>query len=580
MSTNVSIVPGLYSDLNAAVKASEWEKVLTISNKVLSESPDEQKAFQCKTAALIHLGKFEDCLHHLKPSRSKFGVEQKFERAYCEYRLNRLAEALTSLENCDSPRDQELRAQVLYRLERFNESLALYRSLVRNCADDYGEEREANMAAACAARCLFGDAEQLNDADEDEAIKLLARDTYDQLYNVACALIGRGRLDEAAETLSEAERACREALAEDDQETLMEELAPIQFQQAYLAQKTGNQQRQQEARKTYQSIANAKLADASLLAVCANNLVCANRDQNLFDSKKRIKFASGDALKQKLTKKQKQAIAMNQCLVYLYSNQGDLCKRSAEQLLKSDPNNETLALIVAAQLARERTPGGASGGGVNASATNYLESLCAQQPDFVQTRIALAQLFAQAGSPRQACEALKQLPPDLLFSDRIVSAVMRLYASVEDRDAVTEFLADARRHYSETEPDDEKHKTLLKLSARFEQSGGNYPAAAALYSELLQLTPNDQRLIASLVHAYAQFDPPKAEETSRLLKETDSLLALTSGSRVDFDADQLESSFAFGSKYSAKRAPGPAKSGEKEAAKQAAASPASAAAAQ
>uniref|UniRef100_A0A1I8F357 Signal recognition particle subunit SRP72 n=1 Tax=Macrostomum lignano TaxID=282301 RepID=A0A1I8F357_9PLAT len=436
MSSNVSIVPGLYSDLNAAVKASEWEKVLTISNKVLSESPDEQKAFQCKTAALIHLGKFEDCLHHLKPSRSKFGVEQKFERAYCEYRLNRLAEALASLENCDSLRDQELRAQVLYRLERFNESLALYRSLVRNCADDYGEEREANMAAACAAR-----------------------DTYDQLYNVACALIGRGRLDEAAETLSEAERTCREALAEDDQETLMEELAPIQFQQAYLAQKTGNQQRQQEARKTYQSIANAKLADASLLAVCANNLVCANRDQNLFDSKKRIKFASGDALKQKLTKKQKQAIAMNQCLVYLYSNQ-------AEQLLKSDPNNETLALIVAAQLARERTPGGASGGGgVNASATNYLESLCAQQPDLVQTRIALAQLFAQAGSPRQACEALKQLPPDLLFSDRIVSAVMRLYASVEDRDAVTEFLADARRHYSETEPDDEKHKILLKLSA-------------------------------------------------------------------------------------------------------------------
>uniref|UniRef100_A0A1I8FJ88 Signal recognition particle subunit SRP72 n=1 Tax=Macrostomum lignano TaxID=282301 RepID=A0A1I8FJ88_9PLAT len=367
--------------------------------KPLETSPDEQKAFQCKTAALIHLGKFEDCLHHLKPSRSKFGVEQKFERAYCEYRLNRLAEALASLENCDSLRDQELRAQVLYRLERFNESLALYRSLVRNCADDYGEEREANMAAACAARCLFGDSEQLNDAEEDEAIKLLARDTYDQLYNVACALIGRGRLDRSGRDAERSERTCREALAEDDQETLMEELAPIQFQQAYLAQHPG-----------------ADSWPPSWLA--------------------------------------------------------------------------------------EATPGGASGGGgVNASATNYLESLCAQQPDLVQTRIALAQLFAQAGSPRQACEALKQLPPDLLFSDRIVSAVMRF------------FLADARRHYSETEPDDEKHKILLKLSARFEQSGGNYPAAAALYSELLQLTPNDQRLIASLVHAYAQFDPPKAEET-------------------------------------------------------------------
>ncbi len=45
------------------------------------------------------------------------------------------------------------------------------------------------------------------------------------------------------------------------------------------------------------------------------------QDQNVFDSKKKIKVATAGGLQQKLTAQQRQAISMNQCLLYMYTNQ-------------------------------------------------------------------------------------------------------------------------------------------------------------------------------------------------------------------------------------------------------------------
>jgi signal recognition particle subunit SRP72 len=45
------------------------------------------------------------------------------------------------------------------------------------------------------------------------------------------------------------------------------------------------------------------------------------QEQNVFDSKKKIKVATADSLKQKLTWSQRRAIAMNECLLYMYSGQ-------------------------------------------------------------------------------------------------------------------------------------------------------------------------------------------------------------------------------------------------------------------
>lgn len=62
-------------------------------------------------------------------------------------------------------------------------------------------------------------------------------------------------------------------------------------------------------------------ADPALLAVAANNIVCINKEQNIFDSRKRIKAASVDGLKHKLFAKQRELILINQALFYWHTNQ-------------------------------------------------------------------------------------------------------------------------------------------------------------------------------------------------------------------------------------------------------------------
>lgn len=53
------------------------------------------------------------------------------------------------IENVQNPtlRIKELKAQILYRLEKYEECFAVYRDIIKNSHDDYEEERETNLAA-------------------------------------------------------------------------------------------------------------------------------------------------------------------------------------------------------------------------------------------------------------------------------------------------------------------------------------------------------------------------------------------------------------------------------------------------
>lgn len=73
----------------------------------------------------------------------------EFEKAYCLYRLNQVANALKTIENISNPslKAKELKAQILYRLEKYEDCFAVYRDIIKNSNDEYEEEREANLAA-------------------------------------------------------------------------------------------------------------------------------------------------------------------------------------------------------------------------------------------------------------------------------------------------------------------------------------------------------------------------------------------------------------------------------------------------
>lgn len=72
-----------------------------------------------------------------------------FEKAYCLYRLNQVNEALKVVEVLPNPslKLKELKAQILYRLEKYEECFSVYRDIIKNSHDEYEDERQANLAA-------------------------------------------------------------------------------------------------------------------------------------------------------------------------------------------------------------------------------------------------------------------------------------------------------------------------------------------------------------------------------------------------------------------------------------------------
>lgn len=149
--------------------------------------------------------------------------------------------------------------------------------------------------------------------------------TYELTYNAACAIIAKAGTDrvllaEAEKKLKQAEKMCRESLEEDGmtEEEIEEELGIIKVQLGYCLQLQG---RDKEAQSLYVAALKIKPDDIALVAVASNNIVSLNYDQNVFDSKKRMKNATHEGLEHKLTSRQRKSIALNQCLLACFTNQ-------------------------------------------------------------------------------------------------------------------------------------------------------------------------------------------------------------------------------------------------------------------
>lgn len=110
----------------------------------------EVKAAHCKVISLIHLSKFEEAIKFIEKNQ----LNLIFEKAYSEYRLNQPQHAYKTISNSGinplPPNLKELKAQILYRLEQFEDCFDLYKDLIKNTHDDYDAERTTNLSAAIA----------------------------------------------------------------------------------------------------------------------------------------------------------------------------------------------------------------------------------------------------------------------------------------------------------------------------------------------------------------------------------------------------------------------------------------------
>ncbi|XP_027532755.1 signal recognition particle subunit SRP72 [Neopelma chrysocephalum] len=526
-----AVAAGLWSEVNRCGQNGDFARALKSVNKILQISKDDVTALQCKVVCLIQNGNFKEALGiintHTKVLTSDIIA---FEKAYCEYRLNRIESALKTIQSASQQTDKlkELYGQVLYRLERYDDCLAAYRDLIRNSQDEYEEERKTNLSAVVAAQSTW---EKV--VPEDLGLR---EATYELCYNSACALIGQGKLNEAMKKLQKAEELCRQSLSEDSdvtEEDIEAELAIIHGQMAYIMQLQG---RTEDALQLYNQIIKLKPTDVGLLAVIANNIITINKDQNVFDSKKKVKLTNAEGVEHKLSKKQLQAIEFNKALLAMYTNQADQCRKLSASLQSQSPEHLLPVLIQAAQLCREKQ---------HAKAVALLQDFADQHPaNAAEIKLTMAQLKIAQGSVTKACMILRSIE-ELQHKPGMVSALVTMYSHEEDIDSAIEVFTQAIQWYQQFQPKSPVHLSLIREAANFKLKHGRKKEAISDLEELWKQNPKDVHTLAQLISAYSLVDPEKAKVLSKHLPSSDTM-------SLKVDVDALENSH--GATYVRKKA--------------------------
>ncbi|CAF4385110.1 unnamed protein product, partial [Adineta steineri] len=122
-------------------------------------------------------------------------------------------------------REQELFAQVLFKLEKYSECVESYRLLLKNNDDEYQSIRQANFIAALSTWKLTDASSKIQMESND-----LNDETYDTTYNSACVLLSSGQYVEAESKLRKADAQCRRELEEEGdmtEEEILRETANI-----------------------------------------------------------------------------------------------------------------------------------------------------------------------------------------------------------------------------------------------------------------------------------------------------------------------------------------------------------------
>lgn len=292
----------------------------------------------------------------------------------------------------------------------------------------------------------------------------------------------------------------------------------FRVQLAYCLQMQG---RSKEAAAIYADALKNKPTDVALVAVASNNSVVINRDQNMFDSKKKIKAALAESCEHKLTSRQKKLIAFNNCVLAYYTNQADQLQKLCTTLTKAYPDLEfKTVLINVSQMVRDRK---------FKDAVEKLEKLPkgSKGIDELAVNFAICQLHLLSGNKKAAIEVLQGLG-DAKYKPGVVSALVSLMS--DNRQGASETLKQSVEWYKSNKEKAGDLSEMWRQAADFHMRGGQPEVAASSLEELLRKSPNDMKIVAQLVIAYASFDPAKAQKASKALPPLD---ASASAQEVD-----------------------------------------------
>ena len=189
-----------------------------------------------------------------------------------------------------------------------------------------------------------------------------------------------------------------------------------------------------------------RVSDSVLTAVICNNVAAINKDQNIFDTKKKMKLATSEIASGRLSHLQRITILFNNCILLIQTNQTEACYKQLQEFKKLFPEAIIESLFLEAALLYKDKK-------VN-EAIKVLES--STQKDNVSVKACLASTQSLLKQDRVG-EAIKQLRScTSKHKLAIVSLMVHLCLSLEDREGAIEILQDAINWYKE-------HKVSINL---------------------------------------------------------------------------------------------------------------------
>jgi len=313
----------LFIELNKFLTIRDYKQALKVTNKLLHSDGFRQniKLSKAKCSALIKMNRYDEVVKFIDSLKGYSYQENislsdalAYEKAYSLYRLFKNDQALEALNNSminteqEMNKTNELRAQILYRLEKFNQAKELYKSLLKNENDDFTEDRETNLLACEAALAIKSNAKV--------KMSKLPAASPDAFFNRSIIHISNKDYARAEKALNSAKTET-EAYDDLEPDELEQELTPIFIQLALVDQLKENNK---VAIKNYQKILRTE-PDLLYTAIINNNILAINQNSNLFDSKKKVRTlqTKNDLLIKKLQSTQLLTMELNTILVLISS---------------------------------------------------------------------------------------------------------------------------------------------------------------------------------------------------------------------------------------------------------------------
>jgi len=505
------------NDLNKYLAVRDYRQVLKVSNKLLHTDGFRLngKLSKVKAVALLKMNRFEEVVKFCEQSNNKeLDKYLAFEKAYSLYKLFKNEEALNTINSAEdaSPEAKlkldELKGQVLYRLDQFEDARNIYKNLMRETTDDYDQDRQVNLLACEAGISM--DRVARNDPEPLKVSKT-STTTPEAFFNKGIVHMNNHDFSKAEKAFTHGKKLLAEEIDEEDAD---QELGPFNTQIANLKAITNNEK---EALDIYHEVLKTT-NDPILSAVVNNNILAVNQYGSLFDSKKKVKALQtrSDNFLKKLKKSQLATMELNKALVAYASGQMKNCLEIIEALDGSDfPKNYEIAVVRAAALSRLNRVQEATTILQNALKSSISEKQTADLTlTLAQLNFSEADTSAFSTTPAFKALALSKSSPSELAEN--LESALENFASGDSRINVLKLLGEE----------------LTKPEAE------NLKRACAVYEELASI---DESFLPKFIHVASIVDVAKAKEASSRLPESSELIE-------NVDVEKLENECAIGKK--------------------------------